>query len=139
MNRDVRDRWVTALRSGDYAQGRHALALHRGQPDDPSLTTYCCLGVLCDLAYRDGVVARVIQGDRFGYGAVVQTVVLPPEVVAWAELDRCDPVIDRVPLSTWNDGGGVEVFDADDAVLLDTLEVARVDLARIADLIEEHL
>lgn len=47
MNPTVKQEWLTALRSGDYPQGRFALHLGPG---------YCCLGVLCDL-YRQA------QGD----------------------------------------------------------------------------
>ena len=43
MDRALRDRWVAALRSGDYKQGR--VYLHNSEGD-----TWCCLGVLCDVA-----------------------------------------------------------------------------------------
>jgi len=41
MNRDLKDKWVKALTSGKYKQGRNLL---RDGED-----RYCCLGVLCDL------------------------------------------------------------------------------------------
>jgi hypothetical protein len=41
MNQEIKDQWVKALRSGEYSQGQHRLR--------PTLGTYCCLGVLCDL------------------------------------------------------------------------------------------
>lgn len=41
MKREVRDRWVAALRSGEYAQGRYGLCDSQGR--------YCCLGVLNDV------------------------------------------------------------------------------------------
>ena len=37
---EVRDRWVAALRSGEYEQGQGQFEL-KGR--------YCCLGVLCDV------------------------------------------------------------------------------------------
>lgn len=40
MNRALRDRWVAALRSGQYPQSKGSLRTHTG---------YCCLGVLCDV------------------------------------------------------------------------------------------
>lgn len=43
MNKDVKEKWVTALRSGKYKQGQGCL--RRG--DD-----HCCLGVLQDLYHR---------------------------------------------------------------------------------------
>lgn len=46
MNPTIKARWVEALRSGSYAQGKHTLR--------SSADRYCCLGVLCDLAVHDG-------------------------------------------------------------------------------------
>jgi hypothetical protein len=43
MDKHVAERWVQALRSGQYQQGQHEL--------HPDTNSYCCLGVLCDL-YR---------------------------------------------------------------------------------------
>lgn len=40
MNPEVKQKWIDALRSGDYEQGSEKL---RG------VNGYCCLGVLCDL------------------------------------------------------------------------------------------
>ena len=38
MNKEIKDKWVKALRSGEYKQGRFYL-----QQDN----LFCCLGVLC--------------------------------------------------------------------------------------------
>jgi hypothetical protein len=43
---EVKRRWVTALRSGEYLQGREAL---RKIDNDTLEPVYCCLGVLCQL------------------------------------------------------------------------------------------
>jgi hypothetical protein len=40
MKSDIKERWVTALRSGEYKQTTGSLNNGRG---------YCCLGVLCEL------------------------------------------------------------------------------------------
>ena len=40
MNKELKKRWVAALRSGEYQQTREYLQDEIG---------YCCLGVLCDL------------------------------------------------------------------------------------------
>lgn len=39
----LKARWVAALRSGDYAQGREVFL-------DSVTNQYCCLGVLCEVA-----------------------------------------------------------------------------------------
>ncbi len=46
MDADLKKRWIEALESGDYKQGKGALRSHRDE--------YCCLGVLCDLVQPDG-------------------------------------------------------------------------------------
>lgn len=43
MYEEIAKVWVEALRSGGYAQGRHALKTASAAP------CFCCLGVLCDL------------------------------------------------------------------------------------------
>ncbi len=40
--RDLKSRWVAALRSGDYSQGQYRLK-------DTKEEKYCCLGVLCQI------------------------------------------------------------------------------------------
>ena len=42
MNPELKAKWLTALRSGQYDQGRHRL-----RTDD---NHYCCLGVLCEVS-----------------------------------------------------------------------------------------
>jgi hypothetical protein len=53
MRADIKQKWISKLLSGDYAQGRSALRIryHDGKPDQ-----YCCLGVLCELAVEEGVI-----------------------------------------------------------------------------------
>ncbi len=46
MNLEIKKLWVDALRSGEYKQGFGFL--EQGGK-------WCCYGVLCELAYRDGV------------------------------------------------------------------------------------
>ena len=45
MKPEIKKQWVQALRSGEYKQGRGQLK--QG-------ATFCCLGVLCDLAVQSG-------------------------------------------------------------------------------------
>lgn len=54
---EIKERWVNALRSGKYRQGKTELV----QPDCKlgEGLVYCCLGVLCDLASEDGVVPKL--------------------------------------------------------------------------------
>jgi len=43
---ELKAKWVEALRSGKYKQGKRALRTGRDKPEND---LFCCLGVLCDL------------------------------------------------------------------------------------------
>lgn len=59
MNPIWKDRWVTALRSGDYSQGMGNLMAQEG---------FCCLGVLCDIINPDGWDTDMpMSSYNFGY------------------------------------------------------------------------
>lgn len=84
MNQEIKDRWIAALRSGEYEQGRGYLK---------SDGKFCCLGVLCDLALKDGIVeADEERSSNVSYGDPANSVdcsdhVLPWAVRRWAEID----------------------------------------------------
>ena len=59
--------WVAALRSGEYEQAQGQLWSGDG---------FCCLGVLCDLAARDG--GPQWEGDRFASSSA------HPEIAMWS-------------------------------------------------------
>jgi hypothetical protein len=125
MKKTIKAKWVAALRSGDYRQIKGNL--HQQAGETLNLRAgYCCLGVLCDLAAREGVVAGSLnpRSGIWAYGADTDTGVLPREVLDWAGLKDPDPVVpvgdDVASLTTVND----------DYLL---------PFSRIADLIEEHL
>lgn len=46
MKKALKDRWVAALRSGEYAQGSSYLK----DETDGGETFHCCLGVLCEIS-----------------------------------------------------------------------------------------
>lgn len=112
---DVKEQWVAALRSGAYIQGTQVLHRITG-----GKATYCCLGVLCDLALKAGISlgvqhaktceCRKCTSDRVVYYAGRDDF-LPDEVKDWAGLPSVNPVTDvRVrglpaTLSYWNDNG----------------------------------
>ncbi len=48
MDAELKHKWVGALRSGAFSQGRYVLLQFRG--GGPGL--YCCMGVLCDIDER---------------------------------------------------------------------------------------
>lgn len=83
MRHDVAERWVKALRSGEYEQGRGVLRDHNNR--------YCCLGVLCDLYAKEKGKDWTLNPDRgAGYGSLYSihhaTGILPFEVMEWADI-----------------------------------------------------
>ncbi len=85
MNPAIRDRWTAALRSGEYRQGHGRLRDEDG--------TACCMGVLCDLAARDGIVTPVLQAD-FGWWVYDSSAdFLPASVQKWAGLTDDSPLV----------------------------------------------
>lgn len=115
MKPEIKARWVAALRSGKYQQGLGYLSRNG---------CFCCLGVLCDLAAKDGVCkwdASKIAGRLF---IDESDVALPQVVREWAGVLSANPrlIYDDIdiPVSELNDEIGLK-------------------FPQIADLIEEQL
>jgi hypothetical protein len=72
VKKSLKDKWVAALRSGKYEQGRGALN-HNG---------FCCLGVLCEVAVEIGFPIMRKEsasgGITYGAGSEYGYAVLPP-------------------------------------------------------------
>lgn len=101
MNAEIKAQWVAALRSGEFTQCGYALSVNE---------EYCCLGVLCELAARAGVVSKNVGPNHpvsYGWEGNVNT--LPAEVCNWSGLTWSDPYVDigddpsRCSLSKLND------------------------------------
>jgi len=105
MNKRVKKMWIKALRSDEFKQGRDQLKNGRGKS-----ATYCCLGVLCEVAKREGVIRSYRGSSGF----------LPFKVMWWAGLTQMDPVMGRTSAVKLND-------------------TLRKTLSQIADRIEKHL
>ena len=90
MNRRIAERWAKALRSGRYEQGRHRLKSR----DVDGVVQHCPLGVLCELAVRNGVIRTTESTETFGVGLSTKKewffegcrCVLPMDVVKWADM-----------------------------------------------------
>lgn len=86
MNPEIKDLWLKALRSGKYVQGRGTL--------QTSYNSFCCLGVLCDIAVKNKVIPDPkAQRFEYAYGAAMEEGVLPEEVRLWAGLSDNNPSI----------------------------------------------
>jgi len=105
MNQNIKQRWIAALRSGEYKQGDGYLA----EFQDGSYH-YCCLGVLYEIAVADGVINSSLSpmDDYDGnYGSSKSHSYLPDEVIDWAELRSNNPWIANSSntLAGFNDSG----------------------------------
>lgn len=113
MNKEIKARWVAALRSGVYTQTLNALHNEKG---------YCCLGVLCDLHAKETNTPWV--PDAFSFLYVHEINVLPTIVRKWAGLKHQDPT--------------VKVDGAHEA-LSNINDIQRKTFVEIADAIEKGL
>lgn len=90
MNPEIKQRWVAALRSGEYKQG-HKFLFRNGR--------HCCLGVLCDLYTKETGIAWTAPLSR----------TLPLEVVKWAGVSDINPDVylghGTATLTQLNDSG----------------------------------
>lgn len=61
MNKEWKDKWLTALRSGEYLRGKGRLKyIGITSAND----RYCCLGVLCELYKKETGRVKWINGGR---------------------------------------------------------------------------
>lgn len=114
MDPVVKQKWLEALRNGEYAQGKQRLNRNN---------EFCCLGVLCDLYGKEKETNWWRPEERQNDGTLSflnEMVYIPKEVMEWAKLSNAYGMINEVAdLAAMNDGGN-------------TFE-------EIATVIEEHL
>jgi hypothetical protein len=90
MDTKIKAEWVAALRSGEYRKGVGRLA--RIDLDD-GVTSYCCLGVLCEISPAvEQVMPEFSDGTRPRYQSLVDpedsdSALLPSAVLAWSGLE----------------------------------------------------
>ncbi|MFY1688157.1 hypothetical protein [Plantactinospora sp. WMMB782] len=119
MKSEVKQMWTAALRSGEYKQAKDRLKSKEG---------YCCLGVLCEVAVKEGVIGPAQsdehEEDEYFYpdGEDRAGGVLPNAVAEWAGLESPNPIVDGGTLVRRNDS-----------------ERDGWDFNRLADLIEREL
>lgn len=133
MDPDIKQRWVAALRSGNYSQTIGFLRNEDG---------YCCLGVLCDIKNPEEWSANC-EGNYAFFGATGQ---LPEDVYRWAELPGCNPDV-IIPCGECKNGKNSNGYtcqvcygSGDGGSTLSGLnDYSRWTFDRIADVIEEQL
>lgn len=131
MDAGIKADWLTALRSGEYKQGKGYLKNEViGSPQ------YCCLGVLCELAVKAGVIeeseldqdeyVHSFSSKRPGIGGLSHSSsYLPQGVADWAGIHY------QGKIHHDDESGRVRVDLAD-------LNDYKLDFAGIADVIEKE-
>lgn len=91
-NKPVIEKWVEALESGNYSQGSGYLS----KKNAFGKQVYCCLGVLCDLAVKEGVIPEPSQHPDDASVRIYNlwSASLPPEVRDWAGMSDGNPYVD---------------------------------------------
>lgn len=137
MNEDIKTRWIAALRSGEYRQTGNVL--NNGE-------AFCCLGVLSDLAVKDGLKEWDTEKD-YEYGiethepgdaadeTYTETLSLPYDVAVWAGLQDEYAISSEIRVQE-----GVSEFDGlPITTTLAALNDKGSSFSEIADIIEKKL
>lgn len=93
MNQEIKQRWIEALRSGEYKQGYENL-YHCGK--------FCCLGVLTDLYIKEhGLQWNQDSADLWSFET--EGGVLPRSVMQWSGILEPNPIIGNAQATVHND------------------------------------
>lgn len=132
MNNRVKALWIDALKGGEYAQAKGYLKRIDTLTGEAS---YCCLGVLCDLAIKDGVEVEYVERETSIRCGVYDSYPswLPRSVQDWAGLTSDTGKFDGY-ISYVGDDGKEEVADT----LMALNDGAEYNFSEIADVIEER-
>lgn len=99
MNKEIKTKWLEALRSGEYQQTTEVLKDSKG---------FCCLGVLCDIHSKitGETDWEIVNGGNKYYE---EFRCAPRTVVKWSGIEDCNPDV-KLDNHYWNiaelnDGG----------------------------------
>jgi hypothetical protein len=98
MNPQIKQKWVSALRSGEYQQTQRYLRTDNG---------FCCLGVLCDLYGKENNVEWNLANNGHNYEFQEFESYLPSSVVEWSGIEEVNPLVndEESTLANLNDSG----------------------------------
>jgi hypothetical protein len=121
MKENIKDKWVAALKSGEYEQGKSFLKC-----DDK----FCCLGVLTDLHIKENGREWEMSSSEGVYKYEVNSMFLSGSVVEWAGLKSRTG---NLPESLGKSDGG---HNLDDLTVLN--DEGEYTFEQIAEVIENN-
>ena len=115
MKKEIKDKWVAALRSGEYQQTKEFLATSDG---------FCCLGVLCDLYIKEhddpsSTRYQTWKNDcefRDNLLDLHENMVLPRQVREWSGVSSSDGAINNGDCLTQMNDQGMSFSDIADVI-----------------------
>ncbi len=115
MYKEVKDKYLKALRSGEFKQNTEGCLNYKDE-------CLCAYGVLCELAFREGICSKVQHEVtlKYLYGQGMSRMYLPKEVERWSNINDNKMLLYK------------DVYESMYA-LNDTL---KLDFNRIANLVE---
>jgi len=89
MKTEIADKWTTALRSGEYEQGRNYLA---------SDGKFCCLGIACEIFADDAGLIKSVEPVEYksvhtAFHFNGASTVLPTKAILYMEVANANPSI----------------------------------------------
>jgi len=137
MKPQVKEKWVSALRSGQYGQTTRILKTINGDK-----ASFCCLGVLCNLfieenpdyAWNDSYGQRDDSKTYSSFvkkseGGSLADASLPVQVCEWAGIATNNPVI----------GHGLDAIQANDEVRLSFIDIADIIEDKVSEDLEKKI
>jgi hypothetical protein len=103
MNKEIKEKWVKALRSGEY---KHTYgALRRLVPTENRPVGMCCLGVLCDIVAPNAWEVKVgeAMANHLGMNALPSRIIWEKAGIRVDEFG--DPEENATELAPMNDNG----------------------------------
>jgi len=83
LKKDVKKKWLKALRSGEYEKGIDRLVTVPYMEETNDNYQFCCLGVLADVAVKDGAAGWYDESYEHDDPDFEDTL-LPPKISEWA-------------------------------------------------------
>lgn len=127
MKPEIKQKWVEALRSGEYIQGK--CVLYAGKK-------FCCLGVLCDLHAKE--TGNKWESKHYLHEYLNSKSALPKQVVEWAGFEQKD--LTRVHCNNGQDINLIIKFGSFNnfTKITDINDNSNIGFKGIADLIEKE-